>query len=132
MADEEREPARLQVANMRPDDSGRGLARLPRTMMNALGLGEGDVIELIGKRSTPARAILPYPEDEGLNIIRLDGLQRANAEIGSGDFVEIRKAQTKHGQRAVLAPRIGRAAARAMWGDVVQDAWGSESIKRTE
>src|SRR3546814_4645475 len=73
-------------------------------MSNALGLGEGDVIELIGKRLTPARAILPYPEDEGLNIIRLDGLQRANAEIGSGDFVEIRKAETKPAQRVVFAP----------------------------
>jgi transitional endoplasmic reticulum ATPase len=29
MADEERAPTRLQVANMRPDDSGRGIARLP-------------------------------------------------------------------------------------------------------
>src|SRR3546814_15481304 len=105
MADEEREPARLQVANMRTDDSGRGLARLPRTMMNALGLGEGDVIELIGKRSTPARAILPYPEDEGLNITRLDGLPRANAEIGSGDFVENRQAETHPAQRVLLAPR---------------------------
>ncbi len=104
MADEEREPKRLQVANMRPDDSGRGLARLPRATMNALGLVEGDVIELVGKRSTPARALYPYPEDEGLSIIRLDGLQRANAEIGSGDFVEIRKAETKPAQRVVFAP----------------------------
>ena len=28
-----------------------------------------------------------YPEDEGLEILRLDGLQRANAGIGSDDFV---------------------------------------------
>jgi transitional endoplasmic reticulum ATPase len=104
MADEERAPNKLQVANMRPDDSGRGIARLPRRVMNALGLSEGDVIELIGKRSTPARAVLPYPEDEGLDIIRLDGLQRANAEIGSGDFVTIRKADSKPAQRVVFAP----------------------------
>ncbi|MEA1014455.1 CDC48 family AAA ATPase [Sphingosinicella sp. LY1275] len=103
MADEET-PSRLQVANMRPDDSGRGLARLPRAMMNALGLSEGDVVELTGKRSTPARAVLSYPEDEGLDIIRLDGLQRANAEIGSGDFVTIRKAESKPAQRVVFAP----------------------------
>ena len=37
MADEERAPRRLQVANMRPDDSGRGIARLPRSVMNAMG-----------------------------------------------------------------------------------------------
>ena len=29
MADEEKQPTRLQVASMRPEDSGRGLARLP-------------------------------------------------------------------------------------------------------
>jgi transitional endoplasmic reticulum ATPase len=104
MADEDKALKRLQVANMRPDDSGRGLARLPRAMMNALGLSEGDVVELTGKRSTPARAVLSYPEDEGLDIIRLDGLQRANAEIGSGDFVSIRKAESKPAQRVIFAP----------------------------
>ena len=78
-----------------PEDSGRGIARLPRAVMAELGLAEGDVIELVGKRATPARAVGPYPEDEGLEIIRLDGLQRANAEIGSGDFVEIRKAESQ-------------------------------------
>jgi transitional endoplasmic reticulum ATPase len=104
MADEERQPPRLQVATMRPEDSGRGLARLPRRLMNALGLSEGDVIEIKGKRDTPARAVSPYPEDEDLDIIRLDGLQRANAEIGSGDFVTIRKAESKAAQRVVFAP----------------------------
>ena len=104
MADEERSVTKLQVANMRPDDSGRGLARLPQSIMRALALNEGDVIELTGKRSTAARAVLSYPEDEGLEIIRLDGLQRANAEIGSGDFVSIRKAESKAAQRVVFAP----------------------------
>ncbi len=104
MPDEEKQPRRLQVANMRPEDSGRGLARLPRTIMAALALNEGDVIELTGKRATPARAVSSYAEDEGLDIIRLDGLQRANAEIGSGDFVTIRKAESKPATRVVLAP----------------------------
>jgi len=104
MADDERKPRRLQVATMRPEDSGRGIARLPRALMTELGLAEGDVIELSGKRTTPARAVGPYPEDEGLEIIRLDGLQRANAEIGSGDMIEIRKAESKPATRVVFAP----------------------------
>jgi len=104
MADDERKPKRLQVATMRPEDSGRGIARLPRTLMAEMGLAEGDVIELCGKRATPARAVGPYPEDEGLEIIRLDGLQRANAEIGSGDFVEIKKAESRPAQKVVFAP----------------------------
>jgi len=104
MADEEKQPARLQVATMRPEDSGRGLARLPRRLMALLELAEGDVVEIGGKRSTPARAVGPYPEDEGLDIVRLDGLQRANAEIGSGDYVTVRKAESKAAQRVVFAP----------------------------
>jgi transitional endoplasmic reticulum ATPase len=104
MADEERQSPRLQVATMRPEDSGRGLARLPRRLMAELALAEGDVIEIGGKRVTPARAVGPYPEDEGLDIVRLDGLQRANAEIGSGDFVTVRKAESKPAQRVVFAP----------------------------
>jgi transitional endoplasmic reticulum ATPase len=104
MADTENQGERLQVANARPDDSGRGLARLSRATMNLLGLAEGDVVEIVGKRSTPARAMLPYAEDEGLNILRLDGLQRANAGVGSGDFVEVRKAESRPAQRVVFAP----------------------------
>src|SRR5215212_1261001 len=83
---------KVQVASLPPADSGRGFARLPDTLMTALGLKEGDVIEIIGKRSTAARAIRPYGEDEGIDIIRLDGLQRANAGVGSGDYVDVRKA----------------------------------------
>src|SRR6478735_3739413 len=98
------EARKLQVANARPDDSGRGLARMSRATMSALELHEGDVVEIVGQRATPARAVLPYPEDEGLDILRLDGLQRANAGIGSGDFVEVRKANSTPAQRVVFAP----------------------------
>ena len=95
---------RVQVANLPPGDSGRGIARLPAKLMKDLGLNEGDAIEIIGKRSTAARAIRPYGEDEGLEIIRLDGLSRANAGIGSGDFVEVRKATSKPATKVVFAP----------------------------
>ena len=97
MADAETKPTRLQVANLPPGDSGRGVARLPVKLMESLKLAEGDVIEIIGKRSTAARAIRPYGDDEGLDIIRLDGLQRANAGVGSGDFVEIQQGRVQAG-----------------------------------
>ena len=95
---------RVQVASLPPADSGRGFARLPEPLMNDLGLSEGDVIEIVGRRSTAARAIRPYGEDEGIDIIRLDGLQRANAGVGSGDFVEVRKTTSKPATRVVFAP----------------------------
>src|SRR5690606_34950521 len=61
-------------------------------------------IEIVGKRSTGAIAIPPYREDEGLRIIRLDGLERANADVGIGDTVEIRRADVKPARRVQLAP----------------------------
>ena len=95
---------RVQVASLPPADSGRGFARLPDRLMDDLGLDEGDVIEIVGKRSTAARAIRPYGEDEGIDIIRLDGLQRANAGVGSGDFVQVSKTESKPATRVVFAP----------------------------
>src|SRR5947209_2898704 len=95
---------KVQVASLAPADSGRGFARLPDKLIDDLGLNEGDVIEIVGKRATAARAIRPYGEDEGIDIIRLDGLQRANAGVGSGDFVEVRKARSKPATRVVFAP----------------------------
>ncbi|MGO4524816.1 CDC48 family AAA ATPase [Microvirga sp. 2MCAF35] len=95
---------RLQVANARPDDSGRGLARMSRQALAEIGIQEGQAIEIIGKRHTTAIAVTPYPEDEGLNIIRLDGLQRVNAGVSSGDHVEVKKAEVRPATRVVLAP----------------------------
>ena len=95
---------RVQVANLPPGDSGRGIARLPAKLMEDLGLNEGDTIEIKGKRATAARAIRPFGEDENLDIVRLDGLSRANAGVAAGEFVEIRKAKSKAATRVVFAP----------------------------
>ena len=104
MADSDPVTRKIQVANSRPEDSGKGLAHMPRALMAALDIGEGDTVEIVGKQATPARAVGPYPEDEGLDILRIDGLQRANAGVGSGDFVEVRKADSKPATRVVFAP----------------------------
>ncbi|MBY2907724.1 CDC48 family AAA ATPase [Rhizobium leguminosarum] len=94
----------LQVANTRPQDAGTGIARLSAAAMKKIGVSEGELIELIGKRHTAAVAVRPYPEDEGLNLIRLDGLQRVNAGATSGDHIEVRKAEARPAARIVLAP----------------------------
>jgi transitional endoplasmic reticulum ATPase len=47
---------------------------------------------------------LAYPEDEGLEVIRLDGLQRANAGVGSGDHVQVDRAESRPATRVVFAP----------------------------
>ncbi|MFO1254948.1 MAG: CDC48 family AAA ATPase [Sphingomonadaceae bacterium] len=104
MAETIEKAVRLQVAAARQEESGNGFARLPRSALSALGVTEGDVVEIEGKRATVARVQAPYPEDEGLEVIRLDGLQRANAEVGSGDHVQVRKAESKPASRVIFAP----------------------------
>ena len=100
----EEKSVRLQVAAARQEESGQGIARLPRSAFQDLGITEGDVIEITGKRSTPAIAMAAYAEDESLDVIRLDGLQRGNAEVGSGEHVRIVVAESRPATRVVFAP----------------------------
>ncbi len=95
---------RLQVAAARQEESGQGIARIPRSAFQALGITEGDRIEIEGKRVTAALAMAAYDEDQALDVIRLDGLQRGNAEVGSGEHVRVRRAQSRPATRVVFAP----------------------------
>src|SRR3546814_13583407 len=72
--------------------------------MAELGLTEGDVVQISGKRQTASRIMAPYAEDEGLEVIRLDGLQRATAGAGAGDMVALKRVETRHANRVVLDP----------------------------
>jgi transitional endoplasmic reticulum ATPase len=95
---------KLPVAALRQEESGRGVARLPRSAFQALGITEGDPIEIEGKRVTAAIAVPAYAEDEALEVIRLDGLQRGNADTSSGEHVQVRRAETRAATRVVFAP----------------------------
>jgi transitional endoplasmic reticulum ATPase len=95
---------RLQVAAARQEESGQGVARMPRSAFQALGITDGDFVEIEGKRLTAAVAIPSYAEDEALEVVRLDGLQRANAGTSSGEHVVIRRAESKPAARVVFAP----------------------------
>ncbi|WP_086737456.1 CDC48 family AAA ATPase [Erythrobacter colymbi] len=95
---------RLQVAPARQEESGAGIARMPRSAFQKLGITEGDVVEIRGKRTTAAIAMAAYPEDDALDVVRLDGLQRANAQGGSGEHVEIARGESRPATRVVFAP----------------------------
>jgi transitional endoplasmic reticulum ATPase len=95
---------RLPVAALRQEESGRGIVRLPKSAFITLGITDGDVVEIAGKRATAAIAVPLYDEDATLDVVRLDGLQRSNAGTASGEHVEIRKAESKPATRVVFAP----------------------------
>ncbi len=104
MAESEQRSVRAQVAGAKTQDVGSGGARVGHRILQALGAREGEVLEVIGKRSTAVIALPPYPEDDGLDIVRLDGLQRVNADVGIGDHVEVRPADLKPARRVTIAP----------------------------
>lgn len=66
-----------------------------------------EVVEIVGKKGTPAKVFQLKPEDEGKGIIRVDGLVRRNLGVGIGDSVEVRKAEVLAAERVTIAPIIG-------------------------
>lgn len=95
---------RVKVAGLQQQDVGKGVVRLGQAQLRTLQLERGDVVEIDGKRITAAIAFPAYAEDEGLDIIRMDGLVRSNAKVGIGEEVDICKAQWQEARRISVAP----------------------------
>mgnify|MGYP000402445417 CR=1 FL=1 len=94
----------LRVAEAAGRDVGRGIARIDPEIASQLGIHSGDVVEVIGKRSTYALYWPAYPQDRGRDIIRLDSQTRFNAGVGIDEKVRIRKAEAKPAKSIVLSP----------------------------
>ena len=63
------QPVSLRVAEALPKDVGRGLARLDPQEMERLGARIGDVVEIVGKRATVARAMPTYADQRGQGLL---------------------------------------------------------------
>ncbi len=96
----------LKVAEAPQSDVGLGRARVDTKTRMALGVDVGEIIEVIGKKSTAAKLFRTMQEDEGKGIIRVDGLVRRNLQVSIGDKVEVRKADVQLSQRITIAPII--------------------------
>ncbi|RLI23266.1 AAA family ATPase, partial [Candidatus Bathyarchaeota archaeon] len=94
----------LRVGDAKQRDVGRGIARIDQETMKKLGVSAGDVIEIIGKRTTSAIAWPAYSEDQGRGIIRIDGLTRKNAGVALNEYVTVRRGKVKEAIHIVLAP----------------------------
>jgi len=86
------------------EEFGRGIVRIDSNSMQNIGVKEGDIVEIEGKKKTGAIAVRSYPADAGLNVARIDGLVRRNVSAGVGDPVKIRKADVKEARKVTLAP----------------------------
>ncbi len=94
----------LKVAEALQTDVGRGIVRLDSKSRKELDVSAGDIVEIVGKKTTGAIVWQCYPQDEGLGIVRMDGLLRQNASISIGDKVRVKKTEAKDAKKLVMAP----------------------------
>ena len=94
----------LKVKEAQAKDVGRAIVRIDPEDMKTLGAEVGDVLEIEGKRKTPAKVMPCYAEERGKGIIQMDGIGRENAQIGLGEKVKIRKIVPKPAGRITLLP----------------------------
>ncbi len=95
----------LKVAEALQNDIGRGIVRVDLATKKELNLATGDFVKLIGKKSAIAIVWQSHPEDEGMSIVRMDGIIRQNTGIGLGDRIKLEKADIKEAKKLVLAPK---------------------------
>ncbi|MEM3568475.1 MAG: CDC48 family AAA ATPase [Candidatus Jordarchaeales archaeon] len=94
----------LRVAEAKPQDAGRGIARIDPLVAERMGISTGDAIEIVGKKSTVVLSWPGYSEDRGKGIIRIDGATRRNAGVGIDDKVVIKKTEVKKATSITFAP----------------------------
>jgi len=94
----------LRVADARQRDVGHGKVRIDNDTMQKLGITAGDFVEIHGKKMTVAVAWPAYAEDQGQEIVRMDGLIRRNAGVALNEYVSVKKAEVKDAQAIVFAP----------------------------
>ncbi|HEV8289907.1 MAG TPA: CDC48 family AAA ATPase [Candidatus Norongarragalinales archaeon] len=104
MPEEHGKELELKVAEALQIDYGKKVVRIDSNARKILDATTGDVVEIKGKKSTAAIVLPSHPSDEGLNIIRMDGILRQNTGVGLGDRVRIKKAEVKSAKKLVLAP----------------------------
>ena len=89
------ESLHLQVDESKQRDIGKKRARISPDAMDYLHVAPGDVIEIVGKKTSSA-IVWPVDEDEkNPDIINIDGQMRKNVGVSLNDAVQVKKVETK-------------------------------------
>lgn len=94
----------LRVAESKHRDIGKRRARIDASSMEKLGIEPGEVVELIGKRSSPVTAWPGESQENGPDIIRIDGQTRKNVGVGLNELLTVRKIHSKAARSVFLLP----------------------------
>jgi len=94
----------MRIGEAKQRDVGKKRARIGPEAMDFLKVTPGDIIEVMGSRSSCA-VVWPVDEDEKFpDIIRVDGQTRKNVGGSLNDFVKIRKVTSKFAKAVSLTP----------------------------
>jgi transitional endoplasmic reticulum ATPase len=94
----------MRIGEAKQRDVGKKRARIGPDAMDFLKVNPGDVIEIIGKRTSCA-VVWPTDEDDKFtDVIRIDGQTRKNVGGALNDIVKIKKASAKTAKSIVLVP----------------------------
>ena len=96
----------LRVGEAPKPDVGPGRARIDGAARRLLGVEEGDVLEIEGKRRTLAVVQNLGPEDEGKGMIQIHSLGLENARVTPGEKVVIRRASVNPANEVEFAAVI--------------------------
>ena len=93
----------LKVKEALPKDAGRAIVRIDPNDIESLGLEIGAIVEIEGKRKTPAKIMPCYSDERGKSIIQMDGILRDNAQVGLDEKVKILKTDYKPANKITLS-----------------------------
>ncbi len=93
----------LRVKEAKKYEATRGKVRIPERVMRKISVEPGDVITIVGRRTTVAITWPAFPEDESEDIIRMDGIVRKNAEVSVDEKIIVKPADVKPATQVKLS-----------------------------
>jgi transitional endoplasmic reticulum ATPase len=94
----------MRIGEAKQRDVGKKRARIGPEAMDYLKVTPGDIIDVMGSRSSCA-VVWPVDEDEKFpDIIRIDGQTRKNIGASLNDIVKVKKVSTKIAKSVSLTP----------------------------
>lgn len=115
------EPLQMRVGEAKQRDVGKRRARIESEAMEYLRVEPGDMIEIIGKRSSCAIVWPTDDDDKEPDMIRIDGQTRKNVGVSVNDLVTVRKIVAKPAKSVVLMPVNGNVTVDKEFTDFVKN-----------
>lgn len=115
------EPLQMRVGEAKQRDVGKRRARIEPEAMEYLHVEPGDMVEILGKRSSCA-IVWPTDDDEKEpDMIRIDGQTRKNVGVSVNDLVTVQKIVAKPAKSVVLVPVNGNVTVDKEFTDFVKN-----------